>query len=65
MKKIEAIVRSQNFSMLKECLSKVGRYIIAKHDISNSDVFDKQTGPKMGNAGLKSVLYRMGAFESR
>ncbi|TBR23319.1 MAG: transcriptional regulator, partial [Candidatus Nitrosotenuis sp.] len=55
MKKIEAIIRSQNFSTLKEHLSKVGQYIIAKHDISNNEIFDKQTGPKMGNAGLKSV----------
>lgn len=55
MKKIEAIIRSQNFSTLKTSLSKVGQYIIAKHDISNNDIFDKQTGPKVGNAGLKSV----------
>jgi nitrogen regulatory protein P-II 1 len=55
MKKIEAIIRSQNFSTLKERLSKVGQYIIAKHDISNNDIFDRQTGPKMGNAGLKSI----------
>jgi len=55
MKKIEAIIRSQNFSTLRERLSKVGRYIIAKHDISNNAVFDRQTGPKVGNAGLKSI----------
>ncbi|QLH08528.1 P-II family nitrogen regulator [Candidatus Nitrosotenuis sp. DW1] len=55
MKKIEAIIRSQNFSTLKASLSKIGQYIIAKHDISNNDVFDKQTGPKVGNAGLKSI----------
>ncbi len=55
MKKIEAIVRSQNFSTLKVGLSKIGPYIIAKHEISNNDIFDKQTGPKVGNAGLKSV----------
>jgi nitrogen regulatory protein P-II 1 len=55
MKKIEAIVRSQNFSTLKWSLSEVGQFIIAKHDLSNTDIFDKQTGPKVGNAGLKSV----------
>ncbi len=55
MKKIEAIIRSQNFSTLKVGLSKIGQYIIAKHDVSNNDVFDKQTGSKVGNAGFKSV----------
>lgn len=55
MKRIEAIIRSQNFLSLKETLSKTGQYIIAKHDISNNEIFDKQTGPKMGNAGLKSI----------
>ena len=55
MKKIEAIILSKNFLTLKENLSKVGQYIIAKHDISNNDIFDKQTGPKMGNSGLKSI----------
>lgn len=55
MKKIEAIVRSQNFSTLKWSLSEIGQFIIAKHDLSNTDIFDKQTGPKVGNTGLKSV----------
>jgi nitrogen regulatory protein P-II 1 len=55
MKKIEAIIRSQNFPTLKMGLSKIGQFIIAKHDISNNDIFDKQTGPKVGNAGLKSI----------
>lgn len=55
MKKIEALIRSRNFLTLKENLSEVGQFIIAKHDISNNEIFDKQTGPKMGNAGLKSI----------
>lgn len=55
MKKIEAIIRSQNFSTLKTNLSKAGQYIVAKHDISNSEIFDKQAGARVGNAGLKSI----------
>lgn len=55
MKKIEAIIRSQNFADLKLKISKVGSYIIAKHNISNSDIFEKQSGSRLGSTGLKSV----------
>lgn len=55
MKKIEAIVRSQNFTTLKDRISKIGSYIIAKHEISNNDIFDKQNGSRIGSTNLKSI----------
>ena len=55
MKKIEAIVRSQNFTTLKDKLSKIGTFLIAKHDISNHDIFDSQKGSKIGSTNLKSI----------
>jgi nitrogen regulatory protein P-II 1 len=55
MKKIEAIIRSQNFTVLKDRISKIGSYIIAKHDISNNDIFDRQKGARVGSTSLKSI----------
>lgn len=55
MKKIEAIIRSQNFAELKTKLSKIGTYLIAKHEISNNEIFDKQKGSKVGSTNLKSI----------
>ncbi|AJZ75589.1 P-II family nitrogen regulator [Candidatus Nitrosotenuis cloacae] len=55
MKKIEAIIRSQNFVTLKDKLSKVGTFLIAKHEISNNDIFDSQKGSKIGSTNLKSI----------
>ncbi len=55
MKKIEAIIRSQNFTTLKDKLSKIGTFLIAKHDISNNDIFDSQKGSKIGSTNLKSI----------
>lgn len=55
MKKIEAIIRSQNFTPLKDRISKIGSYIIAKHEISNNDIFDKQKGSRVGSTSLKSI----------
>jgi nitrogen regulatory protein P-II 1 len=55
MKKIEAIIRSQNFTDLKNHISKIGSYLIAKHEISNNDIFDKQHGSRIGSTSLKSI----------
>ena len=55
MKKIEAIVRSQNFTAIKDQISKLGTYIIAKHEISNHDIFDKQKGSRIGSTSIKSI----------
>jgi len=55
MKKIEAIVRSQNFTDLKSKILKVGSYIIAKHNISNDEIFEKQSGSRLGSTGIRSV----------
>lgn len=55
MKKIEAIIRSQNFITLKDKISKIGTFLIAKHEISNNDIFDNQKGSKIGSTSLKSV----------
>ncbi|MDC8437789.1 MAG: transcriptional regulator [Candidatus Nitrosotenuis sp.] len=55
MKKIEAIIRSQNFSPIKAKISRIGSYLIAKHDISNNDIFEKQSGSRLGSTGLKSI----------
>lgn len=55
MKKIEAIIRSQNFSPIKSKISQIGSYLIAKHDVSNSDIFEKQSGSRLGSTGLKSI----------
>ena len=55
MKKIEAIIRSQNFVELKNKISKIGTYLIAKHEISNNEIFDMQKGSKIGSTSLKSI----------
>lgn len=55
MKKIEAIIRSQNFAGIKDNISKIGSYIIAKHEISNNDLFDKQKGSRIGSTNIKSI----------
>jgi len=55
MKKIEAIIRSQNFTELKSRLSKIGTYMLAKHEISNNEIFDRQRGSKIGSTNLKSI----------
>ncbi|WP_100182413.1 P-II family nitrogen regulator [Candidatus Nitrosotenuis aquarius] len=55
MKKIEAIIRAQNFVELKNKISKIGTYLIAKHEISNNDIFDRQHGSKIGSTNLKSI----------
>lgn len=55
MKKIEAIIRSQNFTTLKDKISKIGTFLIAKHEISNHDIFDSQKGSKIGSTNLKSI----------
>lgn len=55
MKKIEAIIRSQNFSPIKAKISQIGSYLIAKHDVSNNDIFEKQSGSRLGSTGLKSI----------
>jgi nitrogen regulatory protein P-II 1 len=55
MKKIEAIIRSQNFTTLKDKISKIGTFLIAKHEISNHDIFDNQKGSKIGSTSLKSI----------
>lgn len=55
MKKIEAIIRSQNFVEIKNKISKIGTYVMAKHEISNNEIFDKQYGSRIGSTSLKSV----------
>ncbi|MBM3904956.1 MAG: transcriptional regulator [Thaumarchaeota archaeon] len=55
MKKIEAIIRTQNFVELKSKISKIGTYLIAKHEISNNEIFDKQRGSKVGSTSLRSI----------
>jgi nitrogen regulatory protein P-II 1 len=55
MKKIEAIIRSQNFTETKNKISKIGTYLIAKHEISNNDISDKQRGSRVGSTSLKSI----------
>lgn len=55
MKKIEAIIRSQNFAGIKSKISSVGSYIISKHDVSNGEMCEKQTGSRLGSAGIKSI----------
>lgn len=55
MKKIEAIIRAQNFVDLKSKISKIGTYMIAKYEISNNDLADKQRGSRVGSTNLKSI----------
>jgi nitrogen regulatory protein P-II 1 len=55
MKKIEAIIRSQNFTEIKNKISKIGTYLIAKHEISNNEIFDTQRGSRIGSTSLKSI----------
>ena len=55
MKKIEAIIRAQNLGDLNNKISKVGSFLIAKHDISNNEIYDRQRGSKIGSNNLKSI----------
>ncbi len=55
MKKIEAIIRAQNLCDLNNKLSTIGSFLIAKHEISNNEIFTQQRGSKIGSNNLKSI----------
>lgn len=55
MKKIEAIIRAQNFIELKSRISKIGAYLLVKQEINNNEIFENQHGSKIGSTNVKSI----------
>ena len=55
MKKIEAIIKRNNFPQIKTKLNSVGSFIIDKRNLDDSHIYDESIGSSIGSAGLKSV----------
>lgn len=55
MKKIEAIIRSQNFPQVKSRIAELGSYIMAKHSVSSDEVHERQRGSKLGSTGIRGI----------
>ncbi|MFM7861738.1 MAG: P-II family nitrogen regulator [Candidatus Nitrosotenuis sp.] len=55
MKKIEAIIRAQNFIELKSRISKIGAYLLVKQEINDNEIFENQHGSKIGSTNVKSI----------
>jgi len=55
MKKIEAVIKRKNFTIIKTNLNSVGNYIIDKRNLEHSDMYDESKGSRVGSTGLKSI----------
>ena len=55
MKKIEAIIKRKNFSIIKINLNAVGTYIIDKRNLDDSHIYDESQDSRIGSTGLKSI----------
>lgn len=55
MKKIEAIIRRSNLTLVIARLQKLGCTIIDKRNLEDGMVFDSQKGSKAGSTGIKSI----------
>jgi nitrogen regulatory protein P-II 1 len=55
MKKIEAIIKRNNFPQIKTKLNSVGSFIIDKRNLDDSNIYDKVKGSRVGATGLKSL----------
>jgi len=55
VKKIEAIIKRKNFSVIKINLNAVGTYIIDKRNLDDSNIYDESQGSRAGSTGLKSI----------
>ncbi|MBT5201784.1 MAG: transcriptional regulator [Thaumarchaeota archaeon] len=55
MKKIEAVIKRRNFTVIKTNLSAVGTYIIDKRNLEDSNIYDESKGSRIGSTGIKSV----------
>ena len=53
MKKIEAIIKRSNFTIIKTTLNSVGTYIIDKRNLDDSNIYDESKGSRVGSTGLK------------
>ena len=55
MKKIEAVIKTNNFNSIKYEIHGVGSYIIDKRDLDHSQIFYESKGSRVGSTGLKSI----------
>ena len=55
MKKIEAVIKRRNFTIIKANLNSVGTYIIDKRNLDDSNIYDESKGSRIGSTGLKSI----------
>jgi nitrogen regulatory protein P-II 1 len=55
VKKIEAVIKRRNFTVIKTNLSAVGTYIIDKRNLEDSNIYDESKGSRIGSTGIKSV----------
>ena len=55
MKKIEAVIKRKNFTLIKTNLNSVGTYIIDKRNLEDSNIYDESKGSRVGSTGLKSI----------
>ena len=55
MKKIEAIIKRNNFPQIKTKLNSVGSFIIDKRNLDDSNIYDKVKASRVGATGLKSL----------
>jgi len=55
VKKIEAVIKRRNFTVIKTNLSAVGTYIIDKRNLEDSHIYDESKGSRIGSTGIKSV----------
>ena len=52
MKKIEAIIKRSSYTIIADKLNSMGYTIIDKRNLEDNQIFDKQTGSKVGGTSL-------------
>ena len=55
MKKIEAVIKRKNFTIIKTNLSTIGTYIIDKRNLEDNHIYDESKGSRIGSTGIKSI----------
>lgn len=55
MKKIEAVIKRKNFSIIRTSLNFFGTFIIDKRNLDDSNIYDESKGSRIGSTNLKSI----------
>jgi len=55
MKKIEAVIKRKNFTIIKTNLNITGTYIIDKRNLDDSNIYDESKDSRAGNTERKSI----------